>query len=1166
MLCDTSHVRSCIPVNELRINISGEFARVRLSREGRPDKEQLVPFNFRQSAEEKELIRWYWEEFAFCAMEQERQKATEAAALLELTGKRITTALIKDPAILDLFVEVSRNPAVSRILVEADGPASELPWELMAHENQQDWLPDQIEFVRCTGHEEPTVADDPGLIASLNILHICPPSSPPFQPVIRHLLEAFRPHRKFLKIRTLRPATFDKLRVSLGSDEEYFHLIHFECADQHDILPRGSSSKQVETSELVELLLAHQISNAIISAARPGMCEPVCAWSDAMCSAGMYSVVAQPFAIDPHMSSMQWTVFYKALFNGESMSRAVLSARQFGQRCRTRRTAYGEVEILDWPSLRYFESRPVALSQPRVEGQLKLEAEPPGHMQASARIEGGLPAIPEQGFVARDSEVMQILDHLRARPAMLIHAVTGTGKTTLAGGILRFWAENQGPGLCLYFSFASYQPLGHICDRIGQVFTKLLDAQGVNWNLLKVSEQRTAARQLLRQSPCLMIWDDFQHVHAEDSNWTTDEHDELLEFISGLKGGLARLLILSSHSEQWMGDDLPRHALEGLDPRSSETMLRANLAGASIPLSPGHHQAELQNLLEYLLRNPLALRSILALIVAGLDSQRIFEILREFEATFASKNSISGREAYVLAALQLGLARIDPDLGQRLIILARFQRFADAEVLAFLCEDEATPNFVKARSEEQWTKDLVALTHLGLAASAGPGMYALSSSITWYVRGAMNELFESNRTAIESAFTETYGQLGIFYDLRYHEAPEVVMSLLTKEESNFLHALYLSLRLKNWQAVQGLLKSLCNLMRGGNRFAEWYRLIDQLSHIVSTGLGTPIKGTESLWVTVRQFQARNSQEKGNLAQAESIYLLLKNHVELIAGGWQDEEELSSKQQEALPELAATVQKLGEFAIERNDYPEADLRYLQALVMCERLGDIAGKAAAMYQLGRVCILKNELEEATRWYQQVLPIWDVLDEARQKALTLHELGMIAIKRNALNEAELWFRQALSNWKKIEDRHRIAETQHQLGTVAEAQENWKEAEEWYSQAKENWEKLEERTGLTLTLHHLAKILRVRGKSEQAEAYLRQALPTWIKNSNDEYKADVQYQLGMIHEKRKEYREARGMFNAAEETFERIQDPRADEVRDSLKRLGKLGRTKYMEREATN
>jgi hypothetical protein len=1157
----------CFPVNELRINIAGEFARVRLSRDGRPDKEQIVPFTLRQSEEDKELIRWYWEDFAFCALEQERHKATEAEALLELTGQRFTTALIKEPAILDLFAEVSRNPGESRILIEADD--SGLPWELLARENQPNLLAEQVEFVRSVDvrgehPEQEEHADEPGLIASLNILHVCPPSTQPFQPVIRHLLEAFRPQRKFLKTRMLLPATFERLQRILETEEEYYHLIHIECSDQESILPRGRSSERVEPSELVGLLLAHQVSNAVISAASPGLVEPVCEWSEAMCRAGMISVVAQPYAIDPIISSIQWQVLYRALFNGERMSRAVLSARQAGQRHRSRKTSCGNVEIQDWPSIRLFESRSVALSQPRVESQLMLEGEPPRYQQASARIEGGLPATPEQGFIARESELLQILEDLRTRPAMLIHAVTGTGKTTLAGGILRFWSENRGPGMCLYFSFASYQPLSHICDRIGQVFTKLLDAQEMNWNLLKPADQRTVARQLLRQSPCFMIWDDFQHVHAEDTNWTSDERDELLEFIDGLKGGLARLLILSSHQEPWMGDDLPRHKLEGLDHRSSELMLRANMWEAAIPLPAENDRAAYLDLLGYLLRNPLALRSILDLVVVGLDSRKLLETLRGFEARFTSADSESGHEAYVLAALQLGLARVDPDLGQRLIVLAHFQRFADAEVLAFLCEDEAAPKFVKGRTEEQWARDLTALAHLGLAEKAGPGMYALSSSITWYVSGTIKHLLESNKATIESAFTDTYGQLGIFYERRYHEDPEVVMSLLTKEESNFRHALWLSLRLKRWQSVQGLLKSLCNLMRGRNRFAEWYRLIDQLAHIVSTEQGTPLKGTESLWETVRLFQAKNSEERGDLTQAESSYLLLKNHVELAAGGWQDAEELTPSQQEALPILATTVQKLGGFAIERNDYSEADLRYLQALVMCERLGDVAGKATAMYQLGRICMLKDDLEESTRWYQQVLPIWDVLEEARQKALTLHELGIIALKRNALDEAELWFRQVLSNWKNIEDGHRIAETQHQLGIVAEAQENFKEAEDWYFQAKENWEKLNEKTGLNLTLYHLGKLLRARGKSEQAEAYLRQILPVWIKNSNHEYKADVQYQLGLIHEKRKEYREARGMFKAAEETFEKIQDSKADEVRDSLKRLGKLGMTRYMEREA--
>jgi hypothetical protein len=139
--------------------------------------------------------------------------------------------------------------------------------------------------------------------------------------------------------------------------------------------------------------------------------------------------------------------------------------------------------------------------------------------------------------------------------------MAGVGKTEAAVGFGRWRAETgglDGPIFC--FRFEHYLPLAQVCDRVGQLFQPAIKEQlHKEWHLIdKAEKRRSLALQILRQVPCLLIWDNFEPVAGfpagSRSDWTSAEQQDLRRFLRDLRGGQTKVLLTSRRDEPWLDD------------------------------------------------------------------------------------------------------------------------------------------------------------------------------------------------------------------------------------------------------------------------------------------------------------------------------------------------------------------------------------------------------------------------------------------------------------------------------------------------------------------------------------------------------------------------------------------------------------------------------------
>lgn len=129
---------------------------------------------------------------------------------------------------------------------------------------------------------------------------------------------------------------------------------------------------------------------------------------------------------------------------------------------------------------------------------------------------GAFPPAPVYGFQGRAHELYDLERQLRSHRAVLLHAMGGMGKTTLAGEAALWWTRTglfpDGACLVSFEQFAS-------AERVIQVLGAYLD--GNDFNSLPADEQRRRAKQLFQEKRVLMVWDNFESIlpqfscHAE---------------------------------------------------------------------------------------------------------------------------------------------------------------------------------------------------------------------------------------------------------------------------------------------------------------------------------------------------------------------------------------------------------------------------------------------------------------------------------------------------------------------------------------------------------------------------------------------------------------------------------------------------------------------------
>lgn len=92
-------------------------------------------------------------------------------------------------------------------------------------------------------------------------------------------------------------------------------------------------------------------------------------------------------------------------------------------------------------------------------------------------------------------------------------------------------------------------------------------------------------------------------------------------------------------------------------------------------------------------------------------------------------------------------------------------------------------------------------------------------------------------------------------------------------------------------------------------------------------------------------------------------------------------------------LAYSLRELGELAVERNRYSEAEELHNRSLRLRHELGDQRGKAISLYRLGRLSQLQKNFALSKKYYLESLAIAQKLDDKLHKAFNLVRLGELA-----------------------------------------------------------------------------------------------------------------------------------------------------------------------------
>lgn len=273
---------------------------------------------------------------------------------------------------------------------------------------------------------------------------------------------------------------------------------------------------------------------------------------------------------------------------------------------------------------------------------------------------GAFPPAPVYGFHGRAHELYQLERRLRSHRAVLLHAMGGMGKTTLASEAAHWWTRTGlfPDGAC-FLSFE--QPAS--AERVIQVLGAYLD--GNDFNARPAADQRRRAKELFQDKRVLMVWDNFESVLPAFQSgqgamlYPDDERSRLLELFSdwtGPTGGQGRLLITCRPEDAGLPGAC-KHELRGLARPDSLWLLVRVLETAGVNVDdPRLGRDRLNRLIDMLADHPLSIE----LVGPHLKDLRPEQISADFGGLLAEFTRGAGveRDESLLASLAFSTRRL----------------------------------------------------------------------------------------------------------------------------------------------------------------------------------------------------------------------------------------------------------------------------------------------------------------------------------------------------------------------------------------------------------------------------------------------------------------------------------------------------------------------------
>ena len=844
--------------------------------------------------------------------------------------------------------------------------------------------------------------------------------------------------------------------------------------------------------------------------------------------AGVSGVVAMRYNVYVVTAAKLVAELYAHLASGRTLGQAVSLGRKHLSADPLREIAYQPRPLQDWSVPVVWEAAPIALfpaSDTTPPLEIKLDA---GEAAAGAgALDARLPKPPDVGFFGRDETLLALDRAFDSQRVVLLHAYAGSGKTTTAAEFARWYSRTGGiAGPVLFTSFEQYRPLARVLDRIGEVFGPSLEQSGIQWLTLEDAERRAVALQVLAQVPVLWIWDNVETIagfpRGTPSAWSEAEQRELVEFVRDAAGTKAKLLLTSRRDErEWLGDELPRRTRVPPMPMQE----RVELARA---LAERHGQRitavdDWRPLLRFTNGNPLTITVLVGQALRDgrrtqAEVETFVEALRRGEAEFADEAK-EGRSKSLGASLAYGFeSAFDETERRQLACLHLFQGFVDVDALKVMGDPEQEWCLAELRglTRQAGIALLDRAAEVGLLTAHGNGYYTIHPALPWFFKGLFDRLAAddspesraAHATAAARAFVEAMGGLGSYYHDQYEDGNRDVISVLTAEESNLLHARRLARQHGCWDRVIGTMQGLGQLYDQTGRRAEWRGLVNEIvPNFVDPASDGPRPGRADHWSIVTAYRVRLADQARQWPEAERLQRIRVDwdRAKSAAALAREPDALDDKDRHWIRTLGVSVQTLG--AIQRQlGEPECAESFRESLELMERSGDQPGAAVSAFNLGHA--YKNvdalrDLEEAERWYRRSLELFDKRDRLGQGGCW-GQLGSVAYERfkeaqnSGESETELLrhLNEALAGYQQALELHpenavdQLAVAHHQLGEIYRSAGDIDRALPHFRQSIAFEESQGNRYGAGQTRFNVALALAGSGRFADAREYARAAL----------------------------------------------------------------------------
>lgn len=1120
------------------------------------------PFRFENPITDKDRdqIRWYLEEYIQFPYGAEEWKARQVVARMDEIGVELFHRVFPEvngmsPCPHELYDEaVKAGLENTELCVVSCNPAFlAIQWELMKDPAVgMGYLTHLMKgFSRRIKDSDLPVCSpvhDGEPFRILLVIARLPNDNVTIGSVSRHVLDAVRNIRHRIELDVLRPPTFGAMRKALKNKR--YHLVHFDghggfrrLQDEQGIgflnfeLADNSAKNMVEADTLKDSLMACDVPVFVLNACKSAETEPDNAFSSVatnLLATGARCVVAMSYSVFATTAGKFMGEFYQSIAAGESVSRAVANGRNAIFVNSTKKTAVGDIDFHDWivPSL--YEQ---TVGYAPFRGGVMEDGD--GLKDFFTTVESKC-VKGRYGFIGRDYDVLRLERILRndTQPWILLCGMGGIGKTELAKGFGRWYAETGGcPGGVYFINFVERNSLAAIIGSIS--------GYGTDFSRYDQDTQYSMIINYLRENRCLLIWDNFETVGGyptvKESPVSSDERRKIAGFLRDLGGGLSRVIITSRKpDESWVGVAYQRLEISSLSVVDAVEMANEVLAGINKTPDEYINDADYGRLIKLLAGHPKSLEVTLPLLRGRSPGDVLLEL-----------QTAMGSAALEDASLTVAFEHMSEKAKRHLPLLGLFEGHVIDFILHIFTERiDATATVYKELfgediSRDDWKMVLKEAANCGfLQPSPGGSIFYIPPTIPVFLRRVLAEnIGKDGLENLYLALIDLYSRFGSSFLAQSQQARSEAKMILMFEEANFLNALRIAMEKEVWLNAHGIIQFLEILYDTYGKAHEISPLRKSLLEKIGGEVAPDAekeKEKAALWMFLMGADANDLLDQRRFQEAESMFRKVINFI-LTTEGSEDYEK----------RLATGYHLLGNVARQQYKYAEAEGWYKKALETRESQGLEQEAGDAYYQLGLIAKEQQKYAEAEGWFHEAREIRERLSLENDMANIYHQLGALAQDQRKYPEAKEWYKKALAIRERLELTSDTARLYHQMGILEQEKGNYAEADEWYKRGLEIFGKLSLKFEMAAAYFQLGTTALLQRDYAKSEEWFKCALEIREQLGVKNEIAVSCHQLGMLAHLNDKYEEARDWYEKTLEIYDLINYPPL-----KIKTLAALGR----------